>query len=177
MGFVLFETHRRLLPARSQDAKPRFLWQSCVDMTSRKRAIREEPNASFSGPPQLFVADGFSVQISCTEDPRFWFRMVPTPVPKITDFLLGEFPPETSAELLARCCKRIEHPRPTAEDYVPLVIFSNLESDDEFELHTNLVAAALASSNRKIVHTHAQRMARRPEKFELYLFTGPSASK
>jgi hypothetical protein len=125
--------------------------------------------------------DEFSVQISCAEDPRFWLRLAPVAVSKITDFSLGEFPSEASAELLARCFKLIDEigsdrlPRPWMEPMYsrrapPLVIFSNLKPD-EIEFHANSAAAALASFKRKIVHTHTQRTAGSPEKLELYLFT------
>jgi hypothetical protein len=111
--------------------------------------------------------DEFSVQISCAEDPRFWLRLEPIAVPKITDFFLGEFPPETGAELLARCFKLIDNigtdrlPRPWMEPIYsrrapPLMIFSNLQSD-ETESHANSATAALASFKRKIVHSMCRK--------------------
>ena len=55
--------------------------------------------------------DEGSVQISCEEDPRFWFRMVPTAIQNVTDFYLGAFPKDGGALLLKKCFDLVDHAR------------------------------------------------------------------
>ena len=52
--------------------------------------------------------DEFSVQVSCDQDPKFWFRLeVTAGSDHITDFFLGSFDPALAGDLLAMCYAKI----------------------------------------------------------------------
>jgi hypothetical protein len=52
--------------------------------------------------------DEFSTQISCDQDPKFWFRLESVEgCDTITDFVLGNFGSDVGGDLLAMCYKKI----------------------------------------------------------------------
>ena len=52
--------------------------------------------------------DDFSVQVSCDQDPKFWFRLEQGQGEDIiTDFFLGGFDPALGGDLLNMCYKKI----------------------------------------------------------------------
>lgn len=52
--------------------------------------------------------DDFSEQVSCGQDPKFWFRLeVSKDEDAITDFFLGGFDPILGGDLLTMCYKKI----------------------------------------------------------------------
>ena len=52
--------------------------------------------------------DDFSVQVSCDQDPKFWFRLEGSQSEDIiTDFFLGGFDSALGGDLLAMCYKKI----------------------------------------------------------------------
>jgi hypothetical protein len=123
-----------------------------------------------------------SIQISCKQDPRFWFRMCPTTIQNVTDFNLGAFPPDVGGLLLRRCfdiVDRTELPKPgdmwgmESARPPPVIIFSGLsgsnavEGSKVYEAFTN---EALAPGGHKIVHTYLNA---RIDKRDLYLITDP----
>jgi hypothetical protein len=55
--------------------------------------------------------DDFSVQVSCKQDTKFWFRLEQAhEQDNITDFFLGGFDPALAGDLLAMCYKSIGRP-------------------------------------------------------------------
>jgi hypothetical protein len=124
--------------------------------------------------------DEGSVQISCEEDPRFWFRMVPTAIQNVTDFYLGAFPKDGGALLLKKCFDLVDHardlPKPSMSSMTsirlpPVIIYSNLSGPDAVEnsrSYEGFTRDALASYGRKIVHGYLNA---RHEKRDLYLIT------
>jgi hypothetical protein len=52
--------------------------------------------------------DEFSAQVSCDQDPKFWFRLETAENrDNITDFFLGAFDPSLGGDLLATCYKKL----------------------------------------------------------------------
>lgn len=54
--------------------------------------------------------DDFSFQVSCDQDPKFWFRLEQgANCDRITDFFLGAFDSTLGGDLLEACYKKIGH--------------------------------------------------------------------
>jgi hypothetical protein len=52
--------------------------------------------------------DSFSVQVSCDQDPKFWFRLeIEEGQDQITDFFLGAFDSALGGDILAMCYAEI----------------------------------------------------------------------
>jgi hypothetical protein len=52
--------------------------------------------------------DDFSAQVSCDQDPKFWFRLEESQgEDTITDFFIGGFDPSLGGDLLTMCYRKI----------------------------------------------------------------------
>jgi hypothetical protein len=75
--------------------------------------------------------DDFSVQISCHQDPKFWFRLEEKQErDHISDFFLGNFDPALAGDLLAMCYQTIGR-SPRAR-----LVFSDILSSKPGDPHT-----------------------------------------
>jgi hypothetical protein len=116
--------------------------------------------------------DDFSAQVSCDQDPKFWFRLeVADDCDNITDFFLGAFDPNLGGDLLAMCYKKVvRSPRQrlvfgdilSSRPDNPAVIETAKARFEEY------AKAMLASYGRSV---HASHIARRGKKVDLVIDT------
>lgn len=109
-------------------------------------------------------SDGFSDQVSCDEDSRFWFRIESAgDCDTITDFFPGGFDPALSGDLLVECYRMLNR-KPRVR-----IVFSDILSSRPSdaaairaasEQFGEAVRQLLASHGRALHSAHIERRPR-----------------
>ena len=116
--------------------------------------------------------DDFSIQVSCDQDPKFWFRLeIGEGQDRITDFFLGVFYPALGGDLLALCYNKI------ARDPQDQLVFSDILSSrlgnpnaiDATRVNFEKYAKAMLDHYGR--RLRSSRVLQRRSKFDLILDT------
>jgi hypothetical protein len=98
--------------------------------------------------------DDFSVQVSCDQDRRFWFRLeVATEEDRVTDFCLGAFDPDLGGDLLEVCYKM--HARAPGNRIVFRDVFASRAAD---AATIENARASLAEHAKHLLAGHGRRL-------------------
>jgi hypothetical protein len=114
--------------------------------------------------------DDFSAQVSCKQDPKFWFRVeLAGGEDHITDFFLGSFDPALGGDLLAMCYAKVSRVPQDRLVFDDILSSRPCDPDAIKTARGNLEAyarAMLANYGRSL---RSSRIARRRGKFDLML--------
>jgi hypothetical protein len=118
--------------------------------------------------------DDFSVQVSCDDDQKFWFRLESTDgADLVTDFTIGSFDSKLGGDLLAMCFDKIGRPplsRLVFVDIVPSQRGDPIKIAEAQSCLEEYAAVTFARHNRSI---KLARIEARQAKLDLIIETEP----
>src|ERR1700748_1772628 len=109
------------------------------------------PNCTFK-----LRSDDSSEQISCDQDPKFWFRVESFDTrDDITDFFLGRFDPALGGDLLILCYKTLDREPPNR------IVFKDILSSRPFDTATiKSVSRNLEEYCRQLLESYGREIDR-----------------